>query len=198
MKQENKTIKDLLLIPNLLTISRMILIFPALYFFHREFYPLAILLIVLLFLTDFLDGMLARKLNMESFIGAILDPVADKIVVLSFFSYLAYFNKVFFIYFLLILIRDISQLLSIPVLLMWKKIPFKVKPKMIPKWGTALNFILLGILFFDIVLPILNFEIMHYLLISIYFISGCIEVYILVTYIPRFVQIYKGEHDTFE
>ena len=29
-------------------------------------------------------------------------------------------------------------------------------------------------------------------------ISGAIEIYILVTYLPRFLQIYRGTHDTFE
>ena len=29
-------------------------------------------------------------------------------------------------------------------------------------------------------------------------VSGAVEIYILVTYLPRFVQIYRGTHDTFE
>lgn len=156
-------------------------------------------LISILFLTDFFDGYLARKFQMTSYLGSILDPIADKIVVISFFTYLFLINKVFIFYYILILVRDISQLLSIPVLLLWKKIQFKVKPKMIPKWGTALNFILLGLLALSLVIP--DFErIESYLniLYGVYILSSCIELYVLVTYIPRFIQIYNGNHDTFE
>jgi cardiolipin synthase len=136
---------------------------------------------------------------MTSYIGSIMDPIADKIVVISIFTYLYFVNKVLLFYYILILIRDISQLLSIPILLLWKKIQFKVKPKVIPKWGTALNFIILALICTTFLFPNLNSNNNYiYLLYSIYAISGIIEIYIISTYIPRFIQIYLGTHDTFE
>ncbi|MCB1178176.1 MAG: CDP-alcohol phosphatidyltransferase family protein [Leptospiraceae bacterium] len=191
--------KDLLLIPNILTISRILLIAPSLYLLDIGKIYIASVIITILFLTDFFDGYLARKLEQTSFIGAILDPISDKIVVLSFFTYLFLLHKVHIIYFLLILIRDIAQLTSIPVLIFWKKIIFKVKPKLIPKWGTALNFILLGIISFQFFKPPISENFIYNLALNIVMIiSGLIEIYILVTFIPRFYQIYKGTHDTFE
>lgn len=191
--------KDLLLFPNILTFSRIFLIFPAIYYLDYEMYYTSFSFLIILFLTDYFDGFFARKLQMTSYIGSILDPIADKIVVISIFTYLYFVNKVLLFYYILILIRDISQLLSIPILLLWKKIQFKVKPKVIPKWGTALNFIILALICTTFLFPNLNSNNNYiYLLYSIYAISSLIEIYIISTYIPRFIQIYFGTHDTFE
>jgi cardiolipin synthase len=161
---------------------------------------LATILITIVFITDFFDGYLARKLNQTSFLGAILDPVADKFVVLSFYTYLFWGeDKVPVIYYSLILTRDIAQLSSIPVLLFWKKIRFQVKPKLIPKWGTALNFIILAIIALQYFWQnISTFVVYIWGLNLILIISGMIEIYILVTFVPRFYEIYTGKHDTFE
>ena len=80
--------KQLLLIPNILTLSRIFLIFPSIYFLEKSEFLIASLLILIVLLTDFFDGYLARKLNQTSYLGAILEPVADKLVVIAFFTYL--------------------------------------------------------------------------------------------------------------
>jgi len=74
-------------IPNVLTFLR-ILIIPLLVFVY--YFPpnvigmrLAALLFALAALTDWLDGYLARKLNQTSKLGAFLDPIADKLIVVT-------------------------------------------------------------------------------------------------------------------
>jgi len=74
-------------IPNLLTFLR-ILIIPLLVFVY--YYPpnvigmrLAALLFAIAAITDWLDGYLARKLNQTSKLGAFLDPIADKLIVVT-------------------------------------------------------------------------------------------------------------------
>ena len=72
--------------PNLLTLLRIVLIpiFIVAYYFPRPWAPLlTTVLFVLAALTDWLDGYLARRLNQSSAFGAFLDPVADKLMVLS-------------------------------------------------------------------------------------------------------------------
>jgi len=74
-------------IPNILTYLR-ILIIPLLvlvYYFppNRWGMPAAALLFGLAGFTDWLDGYLARKLNQSSKLGAFLDPVADKLIVVT-------------------------------------------------------------------------------------------------------------------
>jgi len=67
-------------IPNLMGLFR-ILVSPliAWYLLHGRL-QLALGLLVLAFLTDLFDGFLARKLNQISKLGAVLDPVADKML----------------------------------------------------------------------------------------------------------------------
>ena len=65
--------KQLLLVPNLLTLSRIFLIIPSIYFLEKSLFTLAAFCVLILLLTDFFDGYFARKLNQTSQIGAILD-----------------------------------------------------------------------------------------------------------------------------
>ncbi|MHB8347069.1 MAG: CDP-diacylglycerol--glycerol-3-phosphate 3-phosphatidyltransferase [Acidiferrobacterales bacterium] len=72
--------------PNLLTLLRIVLIpvFILAYYLPYVWAPLvATVLFVLAALTDWLDGYLARRLNQMSAFGAFLDPVADKLMVVS-------------------------------------------------------------------------------------------------------------------
>ncbi len=69
-------------IPNIISLSRIILIFPIIYFLEIENQIIVWLLILFSGVTDFLDGYLARKLNILSKTGAILDPLADKIIII--------------------------------------------------------------------------------------------------------------------
>ena len=68
----------MLTIPNVLTLLRLFLIpvFLAASFHGR--YTVAFIVFVSAAATDILDGMIARRFNMKSRIGAILDPAADK------------------------------------------------------------------------------------------------------------------------
>lgn len=66
---------------NSITISRIIVAPVILVFLTFENYVICTLLFFLAGLTDYLDGYLARKYNAESQLGEILDPIADKIIV---------------------------------------------------------------------------------------------------------------------
>ena len=73
-------------IPNILTIGRIIIVpFFVISFFLPGFYGeiIPFLLFILASFTDFLDGLLARLYKEESKLGELLDPIADKIIVLA-------------------------------------------------------------------------------------------------------------------
>ena len=76
--------KDIFLVPNLITYVRFLLIPPMIITFNLDMkvYFYAILFISLL--SDFLDGVAARKLNQHSELGKALDPIADGTTLFAF------------------------------------------------------------------------------------------------------------------
>lgn len=76
-------------VPNLLTVFRMVLIpvFVSLLFYQR--FLLALGIFVLAGVTDGLDGLLARRFNQKSQLGTILDPIADKLMLVTSFVVLS-------------------------------------------------------------------------------------------------------------
>ena len=76
-------------VPNLLTVFRMVLIpvFVSLLFYQR--FILALGIFILAGITDGLDGLLARRFNQKSQLGTILDPIADKLMLVTSFVVLS-------------------------------------------------------------------------------------------------------------
>jgi CDP-diacylglycerol--glycerol-3-phosphate 3-phosphatidyltransferase len=88
---------DALNLPNALTMARILLI-PLVLWFVSEGTPrgavLAAHLWAALAITDFLDGFLARRLNIESLVGKFLDPLADKLLVMALLVYLVPLGRI--------------------------------------------------------------------------------------------------------
>ena len=75
-------------IPNLLTLGRLLLVPCFIAASVAGMYTLAFVIFVSAAATDILDGWLARRLNQRSLLGALLDPAADKLLMVS--GYLFY------------------------------------------------------------------------------------------------------------
>ncbi len=98
-------------ISNLLSISRIFLVIPIVLFLRQQtaignYFALS--LSILACLTDFLDGMLARKLNQISDLGKILDPLADKIAILIVTLLLIFLRNFPAWLFMIIIVRDLA------------------------------------------------------------------------------------------
>ncbi len=186
-------------LPNFLTLLRMALAPFIIWLYFENQIEWAIVITIFASITDFLDGWVARALNRVTRAGAILDPVADKVLILCLFGMLYLHGAIPVWLFALSTLRNISQLISVPVLLGWKRIVFQVRPRLIPKWGSALSYvvIVLGLSLLSPYFPGFH-SMIHNALLFVSVILSILELHILVTYWPRFFQILRGTHDTFE
>lgn len=75
-------------LPNKLTVARVVLVPFFILFYMTERYLPALIIFLVASFTDYLDGHLARKHNMVSNFGKIMDPLADKVLVYAAFSLL--------------------------------------------------------------------------------------------------------------
>lgn len=97
---------------NFLSLLRIFLAFPIFYLISNftetegaRYYLLLLYLVV--YLTDIGDGYFARKFNQVSELGKIIDPLADKILVIMVVSYLFLYNLIPDYYFYIIILRDV-------------------------------------------------------------------------------------------
>lgn len=74
--------QDMFTLPNLITIVRVLLIPVVAFLLLDHDYKLAFAVFVAAAIGDWLDGFLARRLNQMSQLGAVLDPVADKMTMM--------------------------------------------------------------------------------------------------------------------
>jgi len=98
------------MIPNLLSIFRMTAFLPVIIFFSFEYYLTSFFLFSAAAWSDLLDGFLARKYNLTSNIGSLLDLLADKILVSSILIFFVFYSVNLYLMILttLIIIREIS------------------------------------------------------------------------------------------
>jgi len=98
-------------LPNLLTIARMLMaVLFAIVIGLEGLTPkvLAAILFLVASATDYLDGYIARKYNLKSDLGALLDPIADKMLILIAFLACGFMSMMDLWMFIVIAIREIG------------------------------------------------------------------------------------------
>ena len=83
----------MLTIPNILTFARLLLVPCFLFASMRGMYVAAFVIFVTAAVTDILDGMIARRLNQRSRLGALLDPAADKTLMVCGFLFYTFADE---------------------------------------------------------------------------------------------------------
>ena len=127
-------------VPNLITTIR-ILLAPVfiIYLINDKFLP-ALVIFLLCAVSDGIDGMLARLLNQRSRLGAYLDPLADKLLLVAAFVTLSVRGYLPAWLTVLVFSRDTMILLGIIVLFL-NRVEVAIKPSYVSKVTTWLQFI---------------------------------------------------------
>src|ERR1700757_4471071 len=128
-------------VPNQITLLRLGFLPIFLILISYEHYGWALLVLVVAGLSDAIDGLLARKLNQRSALGAYLDPIADKLLLSSSFIILAFKHKLAWWLTIIVLSRDVLILMvAVVILLISGYRPFP--PSIYGKLTTATEIIL--------------------------------------------------------
>ncbi len=103
------TKKKIFTIPNIISFFRFLLIpFIVYSYIFLDNNILAVLLVILSGLTDIIDGKIARKFNMVSDLGKILDPVADKLTQIAVIACLVFKYKIMLLVVIVLIIKEIA------------------------------------------------------------------------------------------
>ncbi|CAM3459940.1 CDP-alcohol phosphatidyltransferase family protein [Marinicrinis lubricantis] len=146
-------------LPNLLTSIRLVFIPVYVVFFGQGHYGAAFTIVALSILTDVADGYIARKRNQVTYVGSMLDPLADKCMMITVILTLFLEKLIPWEAVAAILIRDVGMILgSLVFHFRGKKMP---SANMLGKLTTVFYYaaILLLILQLDIAVWILWFAI---------------------------------------
>lgn len=123
-------------LPNLITFARLCAVPAAVWLMLNHRLDQAFLVFVGAGLSDAVDGWLARVRNARSTLGALLDPVADKALLVSVYVTLAAINVLPDWLAILVVFRDL--LIVGGVILLWVMgVPARIRPLMISKANTA-------------------------------------------------------------
>ena len=126
------------MVPIYLTSFRIALVLPVILLILYESYWLAAFLWLMAGLTDALDGYLSRKWSAQTTAGALLDPVADKILTLSILILLCYLKKIDPFLVILLVSRDI-YITGLRSIAADKGLILYAKP--LAKWKTTLQIV---------------------------------------------------------
>lgn len=120
--------------------------------------------------TDFIDGYIARKYNQITNLGKFLDPIADKILVISAMAYLVEVNRIFFWTVIIVIFREFV-VTGIRLLAVEKGDVIAASP-----YGKAKTIVtmisLILMLFNNVYLPVLLVDIIWYLAVFLTLFSG--------------------------
>ncbi len=128
-------------LPNLLTILRLVLVVPTVIALHQERFGVALALLVSAGLSDGLDGYLARRFDWHTRLGALLDPLADKIFAVSVYLTLGSEHLVPRLLVALVVGRDLVIVLGAAIY-RWLFGPVEFGARVLSKFNTVVQVLL--------------------------------------------------------
>lgn len=125
-------------IPNLICVVRMMLVWPIIVALIDGRYAFALVLIFLAGASDGLDGFLAKRFHWQSRLGGLLDPLADKLLLVSVFVALSITGLVPLWLTVVVIIRDLV-IVSGGVVYQWLVEPVQPEPSVASKINTGIQ-----------------------------------------------------------
>ena len=132
-------------LPNTLTLLRILLIPVFLEFLAYQLYFEALVVFAIGGFTDFLDGLAARWMNQQTALGAYLDPVADKLLVISSFVMLGSIGGIPIWLAVVVVARDAIIVLGYIIVYFLVEERWQVRPSRIGKWSTTCQLLTLAL-----------------------------------------------------
>lgn len=104
--------KDLLTIPNLLSVLRIILIPLFMHYFLEKNYIISAVLLIISGLSDACDGFIARTFNQITELGKMLDPIADKLTLIAIMICITIFSPIVLPVMIVLIVKDVLMLIG--------------------------------------------------------------------------------------
>lgn len=123
-------------IPNIITLARILLVPVIIWAIASGQMEIAFAIFVIAGVSDAVDGFLAKRFNMASELGALLDPLADKALLVSIYVALGIWGAFPLWIVILVVSRDIMIVGAVIVSWLFGK-PMPMKPLMVSKLNTA-------------------------------------------------------------
>lgn len=140
-------------LPNLISLARLLAVPLIVWLLLTEAWTGAFLAFVAAGLSDAVDGFLATRLNMRSYVGAYLDPIADKTLLVSIYLTLGYQMVLPLWLVILVVSRDILIVGGTILLFMLNHAP-RIQPSLVSKLNTLLQItlasVVIGVLAFSL------------------------------------------------
>lgn len=169
-------------LPNLISVIRLLLIVPITMSILEGNYLQGILLFAIAGISDGLDGYLARKFDWISAFGTIIDPVADKLLLLAISIALTVLGHFPVMLLLLLITKDLVILGGVLVYTVMAGFP-EIRPLFIGKVTTTVQLLLLGYILVTLIManmPVLSTmtPILIWIVVSATLLDGCLYLWV--------------------
>tara|TARA_Y100001970_G_C14253655_1_gene873560 strand:+ start:6691 stop:7230 length:540 start_codon:yes stop_codon:yes gene_type:complete len=173
-----------------ISVSRILLIFPILLltYYQNEFYNwISLIIFIFAGITDYLDGYIARKTNTESSLGALLDLLADKLLVCLVLLWLVFLsNSLYLIFPTIIIISRELAVSSLRQFIVETVGENPIKVTYIAKSKTTMQFVAISFL---ILSPHMGI-VFNNITILLVFLSALISLYSLKNYLDLYKKYF--------
>lgn len=138
-----------------------------------RYIPALFIVVLLMFISDFLDGFLARKLNQQTRLGQYLDPLADKLAAYSILVSVVLYRDFPLYIFIFGMVREILVVLA--ALYLFKRKSILVQPNLPGKATIVLLALCTTLFVLDIHYPVMGYstrDLLAMMIIPFYLVSG--------------------------